>query len=399
MKLLVIGVGDCGCRIAGEFANLNKMARSKRHVGIITRAYALNNNRENLAPFAKAGADFVQPVLIRGSLQGDAKINEAGAKLMRQEYDRVLAAMRLGGFFEADAFLFIAGAAGSVGSGGVPIIAQVLKERYVGKPVYVLVVLPFDSEADEPRNVQNTATCLKAVGQVADAVILVDSGGFGAMGDIIPVENIASVNKEIVYPFYDLLCAGEMDGTKRTGANVLDAGDIAQTMRGWTSIGVGRAKFEESRFSLFKARDFKDKGSETLKSMEAMNSALVRLSIDCKLENAGRALYLLSVPAVQANLDMVKTLGSRLKELAPNAEIRGGSFYESGNSVQVTLVVSELIYVDRVKGYYERAARLTQTPGHMLMQTPKQIPAREQMPEKEQMPKQEPEVGRLHDTL
>jgi hypothetical protein len=99
------------------------------------------------------------------------------------------------------------------------------------------------------------------------------------------------------------------------------------------------------------------------------------------------------------NLDMVKTLGSRLKELATNAEIRGGSFYESGSSVQVTLVVSELIYVERVKGYYERATRLTQTPQQMPRQTPKQAPAREQMPEKEQMPKQEPEDRPLHDTF
>lgn len=358
MKLLVIGVGDCGCRLAGEFANLNKMAKAKRHVSIVTRAYALNNTRESLAHFAKSGPDFVQPVLVRGSLEGDAKSNEAGAKLMRQEYDRVLAGMRLGGFFEADAFLFVAGAAGSVGSGGVPIIAQVLKERYVDKPVYALIVLPFDSEGDDPRCIRNTATCLNAINQVADGVILIDSGGYGVMGDIIPVENIASVNKEIVHPFYDLLCAGEMDGQKNAGANVLDAGDIGQTIKGWTTIGVGTAKFAESSgFSLFKSKDFKDKGSETIKVMEAMNSALIRLSIDCKLENAGKALYLLTVPAKLANLDMVKVLGNRLKDLAPNAEIRGGSFYDYGNTVQVSIVVSELIYVDRVKGYYERAAR------------------------------------------
>jgi cell division GTPase FtsZ len=362
MKLLVIGIGDCGCRLAGEFAQLNRIAKAKRRVSIVTRAYALNNNRESLTTFAKAGTDSVLPVLIRGSLEGNAKSSEAGAKLMRQEYDRVLAAMRLGGFFEADAFLFLAGAAGSVGSGGVPIIAQVLKERYVDKPVYALIILPFDSEADDLRLIHNTATCLKSISQVADAVILVDSGGFGVMGDIIPVENIANVNKDIVHSFYDLLCAGEMDGGQNMGANVLDAGDIAQTMKGWTSVGVGTAKFAESGFTLFKSKDFKDKGSETIKVMEAMNSALIRLSIDCKLENAGKALYLLTVPAKQANLDMVKVLGNRLKDLAPNAEIRGGSFYESGNNVQVSIVVSELIYVDRVKGYYERAAKLGQTP-------------------------------------
>jgi cell division GTPase FtsZ len=359
MKLLVIGVGDCGCRLAGGFAQLNKTAKTKRHVSIVSRAYALNNTRESLANFAKLGPDFVQPVLIRGSLTGDTKSSESGAKLMRQEYDRVLAGMRLGGFFEADAFLFIAGAAGSVGSGGVPVIAQVLKERYVDKPIYALVIMPFDSESDDPRCLHNTATCLNAINQVADASILIDNGGVGVMGDFIPLENIANVNKEIVAPFYDLLCAGEMDGQKNAGANVLDAGDIAQTMKSWTSIGVGTAKFADTGFSLFKSKDFRDKGSETIKVMEAMNSALVRLSIDCKLENAGKALYLLTVPAKLANLDMVKALGNRLKDLAPDAEIRGGSFYDYTNTVQVSIVVSELIYVERIKSIYDRAARIT----------------------------------------
>jgi len=113
-----------------------------------------------------------------------------------------------------------------------------------------------------------------------------------------------------------------------------------------------------SMFSWRKTPSFEEKSSETFGAIEAMNSALMRLSVDCKLDDAGRALYLLSTPAGKANVDMIKVLGSRLRELAPNAETRDGSFYGDKNFTKVTVVISELIYVDRIRSYYDRAARL-----------------------------------------
>jgi cell division GTPase FtsZ len=358
MKLLVIGIGDCGCRLAGEFAELNRTAKAKRRITIVSRTYALNNNQPSLAASSKGKPEMLQHVFIRGMMPGDGKSTESGANFMRQESDRVLSAMRLGGFFEADAFLLIAGAGGVVGSGGVPVLAQILKQRYVDKPVYALIILPFDHELDDVQRVHNTAVCLKGVDGTTDAVILIDGGGFGGGGDQAASARLATVNREVATTFYDLLCAGEMTGTKSIGGNVLDAGDIKQSLAGWTAIGLGRADFSESVLPWKKSGDFREKGAVTLKAMEAMNQALLHLSVDCKLENAGRVLYLLAVPARHANMDMVKILGSRLRELAPNAEMREGSFFGADNHAQVTILVSELIYLERIKEFYERAARL-----------------------------------------
>ena len=49
---------------------------------------------------------------------------------------------------------------------------------------------------------------------------------------------------------------------------------------------------------------FREKGSETQKAMEAMNLALSKLTIDVKLEDAGKALYLFQFRRA-ANVDMV----------------------------------------------------------------------------------------------
>jgi cell division GTPase FtsZ len=354
--LMVIGVGDCGCRVAREFAEMNKTARAEWNVNIITCAYAVNNDQKLLAELTKPGWDWFRSVPIRGPLSDNS--TEAGARLMRHESERVMLAMRLGAFVNTDAFLFVASTAGSLGSGGVPVMIHLLKERHMDKPVYALLVLPFDAELDDPQHVRNTALCLKSIEKVADAVILADSGGLGMLGNIAPPQKMGALNKEIVLPFYDLLCSGEISGAKRVAGQVLDAGDIMQTLFGWTAIGAGKTKMSSSVFSWRKTPSFEEKSSETFGAVEAMNSALMRLSVDCKLEDAGRALYLLSAPAGKANVDMIKILGNRLRELAPNAEMRDGSFYGDRNFTKVTVVVSELIDVDRIRNYYDRAARM-----------------------------------------
>src|SRR4030043_77541 len=356
MRLMVIGVGDCGCRLAREFAELNKMARGEWHGNIITCAYAVNNDQKLLGELTKSGWDWLKPVPIRGPLVG--KSTGAGAQLMRHESERVMLAMRLGAFINTDAFLFVAGAAGSLGSGGLPVMIQMLKERHIDKPVYALLVLPFDSELDDAQRIHNTAMCLKTIDKVADAVILADNGGVGLLGNIAQPQKMHALNKELVSPFYDLLCAGEISGSKYVAGKVLDAGDIQQSLFGWTAIGVGKAQFSSSIFSFKKNTGFEEKSSDTFRAMEAMDLALMRLSVDCKLEDAGKALFLLSPPAGKANVDMIKALGNRLRELAPNAEIRDGNFYGPKSYTKVTVLVSELIYLDRIKSYYDRAARL-----------------------------------------
>ncbi len=359
MKIMVIGIGDCGCKLAREFAELNRMARSERRVNIINSVYAVNNDQALLTELTRPGWEWFKPVPIRGTVDLDDKSTESGAKLMRQESERVMLAMRLGTFINTDAFLFVASAAGSVGSGGVPIMVQMLKERHLDKPVYVLLVLPFNAELDDPQCIHNTALCLKSIDKIADAVILADNGGLGVTGNIIQPQKMSSLNKELALLFYDLLCSGEMLGSKGSAVGKeLDAGDIRQSIFGWTAIGMGKTKLTSSIFPWKKPQGFEEKGAETLGVMEAMNLALMRLSVDCKLEDAGRALFLLSVPAGRANVDMIKVLGNRLRELAPNAETRNGSFYESRGFVKVTVIISELIYVDRIKNYYDRAARL-----------------------------------------
>jgi len=237
MKLVIIGLGQCGSRIADEFARLNGRARAQRGIEIITGVFAVNTDAADLSGLASIKSDYQHRILIGGrktSGHGVGKINELGAEVAREDSDKVIDAIRTARhFFETDAFLIVASAAGGTGSGAIPIITQLVKERYMDKPVYALIVLPFEHEEQtEERTVYNTAICLKSINSVADAVFLVDNQRY-VRKDSSLRDNLAKINALIVAPFYNLLCAGEEKKAKYIASKMLDAGDIIQIQVGW----------------------------------------------------------------------------------------------------------------------------------------------------------------------
>ena len=361
MKIVVIGFGQCGCRIADEFARLNRRARSQRGIEIVPGAFAVNTDAADLSGLGTIRADYQHRILVGGRKTGGhgvGKINELGAEVAREDGDKVIDAIRTAKrFFESDAFLLVAGAAGGTGSGSIPIMTQVIKERYMDKPVYNLLILPFEhEESTEERTIYNSATCLKSVNAVADAVILVDNQRY-IRKDFSLRNNLAKINQLIVAPFYNLLCAGEEKKSRFIGARMLDAGDIIQTLTGWTVIGYGK-----SELSMFRrvtlSRDFRKKSTETNKGIQAMDEAISELSVRCNPMDADRALYLLSAPAREMNMDLVKELGDYLKGIAQDAVIRNGDYPRERGTLDVTLVLSGLSDVEKVRSYYSKSVSL-----------------------------------------
>ena len=364
MKLVVIGFGQCGGKIADEFNRLNTKARFRRGIEIIAGAFAVNTDVADLSSLSSIKSDYQHRVLIgnrKTGSHGVGKINEVGAEVARQDGDKVIDALRSSArFYEADAFLLVAGAAGGTGSGSMPIIAKTIKDRYEDKPLYALVVLPFEhEEKTEARTVYNSATCLKAVNTVADAVFLVDNQRYVGMDSSL-MNNMAAINQLIVEPFYDLLCTGEETKAKHIGTRLLDAGDIGQTLAGWTVMGYGKSQLSAIRLPFERTRNFRKKSTETHKGIQAMDQATSNLSLRCNPKDAGSALYLLSAPNAEMNMDLVKELGDYLRDVAPGAIIRYGDYPRGGSTLKITVVLSQFKTVEKVKEYYEKMPGLIQ---------------------------------------
>ena len=358
MKLLVIGFGQCGGRIADEFARLGMRARIERKINIITGVFAVNTDVADLSGLYSIRPDYQHRVLIGSNKTGGhgvGKINELGAEIARDDGDKIIDALReTPQFEETDAFLLIAGAAGGTGSGAIATITQKLKERYVEKPLYNLIVLPFQHEEEtEGRTVYNAATCLKSAYVVADAVILVDnqryiSKNFSIRG------NLAKINALIVEPFYNLLCAGEETKLQYIGSRILDAGDIIQTLAGWTVISYSKLQAGR-RKNLF---DFRDKMAEGQRGVQLINNAISELSLRCNPADAGRGLYLISAPAKEMDISLVKDIGTHLKHIAPEATIRTGDYPREKVSLNITVILSELSGVNKIINYFTKTIDL-----------------------------------------
>jgi len=379
MKLVVIGLGQCGGRIADEFARLNRKAQSQRGIEIVTGAFAVNTDAADLSGLTTIKRDYQHRILIGGRKTGGhgvGKINELGAEIARDDADKVIDAIRTTKrFYETDAFLLIAGAAGGTGSGALPVLTQHVKERYADKPVYTVVVLPFEHEEQvEERTIYNAATCLKSTYSVADAVVLVENQRY-IRKDSSLRNNLAKINALIAEPFYNPLCAGEEKKPKYIGAKLLDAGDIMQTVVGWTVIGYGTSGLPLIRFPGERTRDFRKKGTETQKGIQTMDAAISELSLKCDPSDSRRALYLISAPSREMNVDLIKELGDYLRGIAPQAVIRNGDYPREKGSLDVTVLLSELSDVEKVRYYYTRSTSLIPEAKKRQAETDKRLKA------------------------
>ena len=362
MKLTVIGFGQCGGRIADEFAQLNARARRQRKIEITPAVFAVNTDSADLSGLKHIPTDYRHRILIGNQKtqgHGVGKLNEVGAEIARDDSDKIIDAIRQSKrFFESDAFLLIASSGGGTGSGAIPVLTRIIRERYSDKPVYDLVILPFEhEESTEERTTYNTALCLKSVNEVANAVILVDNQRY-IKKDASLSSNISKINALIAEPFYDILCAGEEKKAKHVGAKTLDAGDIAQTLTGWTVLGYGQTQIPKFDLSFFKKSDFRNKSTQTHRGTRAMDQAISESSLACRPEDAGKALYLLSAPPNEMNMNLAKELGEYLRSLAPKAVIRNGDYPNKRDALSVHVIFSEFSNIDRVRNYYAKASEL-----------------------------------------
>ena len=211
-------------------------------------------------------------------------------------------------------------------------------------------------EETEARTSYNTATCLKAVYSVADAVFLVDNQRYIADGEPIRT-NLTRINSRVVDPFYNLLCAGEEKDPKFIGSRVVDAGDIIETLSGWTVIGHGQTPVSRSRFGVGPKLDFRNRVAETEKGIHAMNQALAALSLKCRPSDARKALYLLTAPPEGMSMNLIKDLSMSLRAAATGALIRSGDYPRGRDSLHVTVVLSELTNAIRISDFFSKAIR------------------------------------------
>lgn len=361
MKLTVIGFGQCGGRLADEFARLNKTAVANRGIHIAPGVYAVNTDSADLTGLKYIQSDYRHRILIGGRKTGGhgvGKINEMGALVAKDDADKVFdAIVSTRHMFDSDAFLLIASGGGGTGSGAISVMTKLIRERFNQKPIYDMIILPFEhEEMTEERSTYNTALCLKSINSIADAVIVFDNQRY-VKKDSNLSSNFTEMNRAMVEPFYNLLCAGEETRAKYIGAKTLDAGDIKQTLAGWTAVGYGRSDVPMFNFP-FRTSNYRTKINQNSQGIHAMDEAISQLSITCNPSDASRALYLVSGPSGEMNVYLIKEIGIHLRSIAPRATIRNGDYPREKNIIDVSIILSGLSNLNKIRDFYIKSTGL-----------------------------------------
>ncbi len=395
MKLVVVGTGQGGSNIADEFVALGHWVWINRKVRIFTGTeadpiakgvFAVNLGAGDLYGLEHIPQTDDHTILLGSTDEfrgrGAGKVNADGAEQARRDSRKIVSTIRdHGDVYTADAIMVIATTAGGTGSGSVGVIVDLLKEEF-RKPVYAMLVLPFENQYDEPDSVINTATCLKKVleNSKADAVFLVDNQKFARKQDAMGV-NFATINRKIADSFMDLLCVGE-ETDRRFIGEVLDANDVIRILKGPTVIGVSHAEVPASKkpasiFGRLRGVDrnqqhFSISKSQIERARNVVTQALAELSLDCEYVEDGRALYdaqhvlgLFSGPAGEATEEIVEMMDNTFAELVPGAGRRKGTYPgRISDTISVTAIVANLgegKAMDRIEWFYREAANMMNT--------------------------------------
>ncbi|WP_309492811.1 tubulin/FtsZ family protein [Candidatus Hecatella orcuttiae] len=359
MKFAVVGLGQAGGRIADLFVHYD-LLHEKAHGRNIPVCLAINTSQSDLR-----GLKAIPPrdrILIGQSYSkahGAGANIDAGAEIAKKELSYIKKALGERGAFNTeniDAFFLIAGLGGGTGSGGTPILAKELK--MYNMPVIALGILPSNDEGG--LMAINASRSLMSLHETVDALILFDNNRWKTPG--LPIhESYSHMNHMIVRIFPLVLGAGEVKTPAMVGSKVVDASDILNSLKGFTVFGYSEASARRG-FLAFKKKGKFDQLNPKDKCRSVLQDAVTRLSTDCVLGSAEKALLMLAGPPSELSKDgfdeAVRWYEANLK----GAEVRGGDFpLPKSDKVMGIVFLSGIYDIPRIRELMDAGIRHRKT--------------------------------------
>ena len=226
MRLLWIGYGQAGGKLANTFVGMEAVSREKLCHGI-----AINTEEADFA-----GLNRIREKVTIGRYKqkgrGVGANIELGAEIAQKSLSQMLDGIdKLNRRLEPEAFWIVAGLSGGTGAGGAHVLARELKTTY-GKPVYGLGVLPSATGMPAEKEVLYLSNALKSLEswrRCFDNILLLDNQQY-ELGEKTreSVEKMyGRINKDVARRLTLLLTAG---GAKYPPQEVFDASELKATL-------------------------------------------------------------------------------------------------------------------------------------------------------------------------
>lgn len=260
MKALIIGIGQCGTKIADLFALVE------------FEAIALNTSRGDLEYLKHIPKD--RRILIGESITGGKGVNAnplLGREAMKRDLPMVMKKIdSVVGYEDVDIFFLTFGFGGGTGAGGTSVLAEALKEEYPDSLVVAIGALPLKEEGIRPTI--NAAITIDKLSKIADSIIAIDNNKLRESGDDISGA-YEKINYTIVERIASLLALVDVPGEQ-----TLDASDLKFVLKAFGSFAtVGYAKADASKIKSLSRLIIKSFESEGLYLDANIESALYGL--------------------------------------------------------------------------------------------------------------------------
>lgn len=260
MRALIIGIGQCGTKIADLFSLVD------------FEALAINTSRGDLEYLKHVPLE--RRILVGESLTGGMGVNAnpiLGRESMRRDLPMVMRKINsVIGREDVDIFFLTFGFGGGTGAGGTPVLAEALKEEYPDSLVVAIGALPLKEEGIRPTI--NAAITIDKLSKVADSIIAIDNNKLRESGDDI-ARAYEKINYTIVERIASLLALIDVPGEQ-----TLDGSDLKFVLKAFGSFAtVGYAKEDASRVKSLERLILKSFESEGLYLEANIESALYGL--------------------------------------------------------------------------------------------------------------------------
>ncbi|AIU69570.1 cell division protein FtsZ [Thermococcus eurythermalis] len=260
MRALIIGIGQCGTKIADLFALVD------------FETLAVNTSRGDLEYLKHVPQD--RRLLIGESITGGKGVNAnplLGREAMKRDLPMVMKKINsIVGYEDVDIFFLTFGFGGGTGAGGTPVLAEALKEEYPDSLVVAIGALPLREEGIRPTI--NAAITIDKLSKIADSIIAIDNNKLKEGNDDIS-RAYERINYTIVERIASLLALVDVPGEQ-----TLDASDLKFVLKAFGSFAtVGYAKAEASKVKSLSRLIIKSFESEGLYLDANIESALYGL--------------------------------------------------------------------------------------------------------------------------
>lgn len=350
MKLALVGVGQAGGKIVEKFAEYEARTNSS----FITDALAVNTaeaDLHGLQTLPESKRILIGQTRVNG--HGVGADNELGATVAEEDISEIMAGIDSMTTHKVDAFLVIAALGGGTGSGGAPVIAKHIRERYT-QPVYGLGILPSPDEGSI--YTLNAARSFQTFVREVDNLLVFDNGAWEQSGESIS-ESYNTINTEIVGRFGVLFEAGDVDDPNAVAESVVDASEIINTLgsEGVSTLGYASAEVEPTKSSLMSRLkpSSTDTGSaETTSRITSLakKASLGRLTLPCDIGSSERALVVVSGPTSHLSRKGVESARTWVEDETGTMEVRGGDYpLPDENRVATLTLFSGVTDVPRIK--------------------------------------------------